>query len=129
MLQKALSKQAKSLGVSATAGLGALFVPLAKRHVKLGGRIAFVLPVALATGEAWSAIRRLIANDFHLEVVITSHDFERPNFSENTDLSEILFIARRLRRKEKPGATNYVNLWRNPRTIHQHTRRTAGIAS
>lgn len=118
-LQKALSKQAKALGVSATAGLGALFVPLAQKHTKPGGRIAFVLPLALATGEAWGAIRTLIAQHFHLEVVITSHDSERPNFSENTDLSEVLFIARKLKPKESAGPTAYVNLWRNPRSIHE----------
>jgi hypothetical protein len=132
-LQKALSKHASALGVKATAGLGALFVPLAQKHVKPGGRIAFVLPIALATGEAWSAIRQRISYDYHLEVVITSHDSERPNFSENTDLSEILFIARRLERNEKAGATAYVNLWRNPRSIHEAldsaTRVTAAIDS
>ncbi|MFO1101330.1 MAG: N-6 DNA methylase [Methylocystis sp.] len=118
-LQKELSKQAKKFGVSATAGLGALFVPLAEKHVKAGGRIAFVLPVALATGEAWGAIRKKIADKFHLEIVITSHDAERPNFSENTALSEVLFIARRLEGKQKAGATTYINLWRNPRSIHE----------
>jgi hypothetical protein len=118
-LQKELSKQARELGVKATAGLGALFVPLAQSHVRPGGRIAFVLPIALATGEAWSAIRERISRDYHLEVVITSHDSERPNFSENTDLSELLFIARRLEHGEKAGPTVYVNLWRNPRSIHE----------
>ena len=54
-----------------------------------------------------------------MEVVITSHDSERPNFSENTDLSEILFIARRLAPGEKAGVTHYVNLWRDPRSIHE----------
>lgn len=131
-LQKELSRQAKALGVSATAGLGALFVPLAQKHTKPGGRIAFVLPIALATGEAWGAIRNLIATNFHLEVVITSHDSDRPNFSENTDLSELLFVARRLQPKEKPGQTVYVNLWRNPRSIHEAmdhaTRIAAGIS-
>jgi hypothetical protein len=131
-LQKELSRQAKALGVTATAGLGALFVPLACKHTKPGGRIAFVLPIATATGEAWSAIRDLIARSFHLEVVVASHDSQCPNFSENTDLSEVLFIARRLESKEKAGATVYVNLWRNPRTIHEAldyaTRISAGIA-
>ena len=89
-LQKELSRQARRLTVSATAGLGALFVPLAEAHTKLGGRIAFVLPITVATGEAWSAIRKRIAEAFHLELVITSHDSERLNFSENTDLSELL---------------------------------------
>jgi hypothetical protein len=128
-LQKELSKQAKGLSVSATAGLGALFVPLAQKHVALGGRIAFVLPVALATGEAWGPIRKRIADNFQLEVVITSHDSERPNFSENTDLSEILFIARRIEPKEKRGPTIYVNLWRNPRSIHEALDHAARITN
>ncbi len=128
-LQKALSQQSRKLGVSATAGLGALFVPLAERHLKPGGRMAFVLPLALATGEAWGAIRERIAKRFHLELVVSSHDSERPNFSENTDLSEILFIARRLQRDEAAGETTYVNLWRNPRTIHEALDQATRIAN
>ena len=128
-LQKELSRQAKEFGVSATAGLGAIFVPLAAKHVRTGGRIAFVLPVALATGEAWSAIRKQIADRFHLEIVVTSHDSDRPNFSENTDLSELLFIARRLKPKEKSGPTIYVNLLRNPRSIHEALDLAARISN
>ena len=127
-MQKELSVRARKLGVSATAGLGAMFVPLAEKRLKKGGRIAFVLPVALATGEAWGPIRKLIADRFHLELVITSHDSERPNFSENTDLSEILFIARALEGKEKAGNTIYVNLWRNPRSIHEALDQAARIS-
>ena len=104
-----------------------MFVPLAEKRVKQGGRIAFVLPIAVATGEAWSSIRRRIADRFHLEIVITSHDTERPNFSENTDLSELLFIARSLGPKEKAGNTIYVNLWRNPRSIHEALDHAARI--
>jgi len=118
-LQKELSRHAKRIGISATAGLGALFVSVADKHIELGGRIAFILPVTLATGEAWGATRKLIADRYHLETVITSHDADRPNFSENTDLSELLFIARRLAVGEPAGATAYINLWRNPRTIYE----------
>jgi hypothetical protein len=128
-LQKELSRQAKALNVSATAGLGALFVPLAEMHTKPGGRIAFVLPIAVATGEAWGPIRRRIATNFHLEIVIASHDSERFNFSENTELSEVLFIARRLKPKEMSGPTIYVNLWRNPQTIHEALDHATRIAA
>lgn len=131
-LQKELSRRAKKAGASATAGLGAVFLALAHKQMKPGGRLAQVLPITLATGEAWAATRKMIADGYHLEVVITSHDAERPNFSENTDLSELLFIARHLRSKEKPGNTVYVNLWRNPRSIHEAldlaTRIEAAIA-
>lgn len=128
-LQSALSKKAKSLSVSTTAGLGAMFVPLAKIHTKPGGRIAFILPLALATGEAWAAVREIIANYFQLELVISSHDIERYNFSENTNLSEVLFIARRLDNGEKSKDTIFMKLWRNPRTIHEALDCAARIAA
>lgn len=118
-LQKELSRIAKQVGASATAGLGSVFLALAHRRMKVGGRLAQVLPVALATGEAWAQTRKMIADNYHLEVVITSHDAERPNFSENTDLSEVMFIARKRKVKEKAGNTIYVNLWRNPRAIYE----------
>ena len=36
---------------NATAGLGSVFVALADMHLKVGGRLAFVLPAALVSGE------------------------------------------------------------------------------
>ncbi|MBZ5495553.1 MAG: hypothetical protein LAP85_04060 [Acidobacteriia bacterium] len=118
-LQAELKRRVKLIGASATAGLGSVFVALADRWLKIGGRLAFVLPAALVSGEAWASTRQLIATSYHLETVISSHDPERTNFSENTDLSEILFIARKREKKEEPGRTTYINLWRNPRSIHE----------
>ncbi|RWL50126.1 MAG: hypothetical protein EOR60_01840 [Mesorhizobium sp.] len=117
-MQKELKARVKNIGASATAGLGSVFVALADRRLAKGGRLAFVLPAALASGEAWGPTRRLIAERYHLETVVSSHDAERPNFSENTELSELLFIAKK-RGKEPASATTYVNLWRNPRSIHE----------
>ena len=119
MLQAALRRQLKSVPANSTAGLGSVFIAVADRHLGHHGRLAFVLPAALVSGEAWSVSRQLIADRYHLETVIASHDAERPNFSENTDLSEVLFIARKLNSGETPGRTTYINLWRNPRTIHE----------
>ena len=119
VLQKDLKKRLKHLPASATAGLGSVFVALADKHLEIGGRLAFVLPAALASGEAWGPTRKLLADGYHLETVVSSHDAERPNFSENTDLSELLFIARKLGSGEKPGQTTYISLWRNPRSIHE----------
>ncbi len=118
-LQTELKHRVKRLGASATAGLGSVFVALADRWLNPGGRLAFVLPAALASGEAWAPTRQLIAERYHLETVISSQDAECPNFSENTDLSEILFIARKRKEKEQAGRTTYINLWRNPRSIHE----------
>lgn len=118
-LQTALKKRAKPLSASVTAGLGSVFVALADKHLEAGGRLAFVLPAALASGEEWGPTRKVLADGCHLESVISSHDAERFNFSENTNLSELLFIARKLRRGERPGRTTCISLWRNPRSIHE----------
>lgn len=120
-LQAELKAQIRATRVSAnsTAGLGSVFVALADRRLKPGGRLAFVLPAALASGEAWGATRRLIADRYHLETVIASHDPERPNFSESTSLSELMFVARKRARGESAGETLHVNLHRNPRSIHE----------
>lgn len=118
-LQAELKKRAKNLQASITAGLGSVFMAIADKHLRVGGRLAFILPVALATGEAWGVSRKLLADGYHLETVIVSHDAERFNFSENTDLSEIMFIARKLKKNETPGHTTYLNLWHNPRTIYE----------
>lgn len=128
-LQKELKKQAKSFDAEITAGLGSVFVALADQHVKPGGRLAFVLPAALASGEAWAATRRLIGERYELEFVVASHDAETPNFSENTALSELLFVARRLTHDEKPARTTYINLWRNPQSIHEALDLVARIAA
>ena len=119
VLQKDLKKRLKHLSANATVGLGSVFAALADKHLEVGGRLAFVLPAALASGEAWGPTRQLLADNYHLETVVSSHDAERPNFSENTDLSELLFIARKLDSDEKPGRTTYISLWRNPRSIHE----------
>jgi len=118
-LQTELKRRVKTLQASVTAGLGSVFLAVADKHLRVGGRVAFILPVALATGEAWGTSRQLLAKGYHVEVVMVSHDAERPNFSENTSLSEIMFIARKLKKDEIAGETVYVNLWRNPRTIYE----------
>ena len=101
---------------SATAGLGSVFTLVADRHVKEGGRLALVLPKAVLSGVAWERTRKLLAERYLLEYVVVSHEPDHWNFSENTDLSEALLVARRLRQGEEADdrPVVFVNLWRNP---------------
>ncbi|GBC78747.1 hypothetical protein HRbin08_02245 [bacterium HR08] len=98
---------------SATAGLGSVFLALADRYLKPGGRLAFVLPKALLSGVEWKASRRLLADGYVVETLVVSHDPERWNFSENTDLSECLIVACK-QQPSQESAVTVVNLWRNP---------------
>jgi hypothetical protein len=102
-----------------TAGLGSVFVAVGNTRVKPGGRIALVLPEALGFGVAWEKTRQLLSERYVVEMLIVSHDPERWNFSENTDLSEILVVARkRIQGETGEGMkTICVNLWRNTTTI------------
>ena len=116
-LQNELSRRLKSRQASATAGLGAAFVAAAVPKLEPGeGRLALVLPLTVCTGPSWAQTRALIERYFTLDVVITSHDPQRWNFSDSTDLSEALLIAtRRPRQPAKADSrTTFVNLWRNP---------------
>lgn len=83
-------------GSSALAGLGFAFMHLAVQRVKPGGRIAFVAPRGLIQGATWAPIRQLLLNTCRVEFVISKMDGTGSvNFSESTDLSEIMLVAAR----------------------------------
>jgi len=116
-LQKELSKILKEKGFSGIgqAGLGAVFVVLSDKYLKQGGRMALVCPRSLISGVAWRKIRELLGKNYEIEYVITSHQApDGWNFSENTDLSEVLLVARKLGKEEAHGKSVIANLWRKP---------------
>ncbi len=124
-MQKELSRRLSSRQGSATAGLGPAFVATVARRLRLEeGRLALVLPSAFSTGPSWEQTRSLIEQNFHLDMVITSHDPQRWNFSDSTDLSEALLIATRRGEDDKTeeSPTRFVNLWRNPDNVFDAER-------
>ena len=119
-LQDELSRRLKARQASATAGLGAAFVAAASPKLRPGeGRLALVLPATVCTGPSWEQTRSLIERDFALDMVIASHDPQRWNFSDSTDLSEALLIATRRPAVEDSAErrTTFINLWRNPDSV------------
>ena len=131
-LQDELARRLRSRQASATAGLGAAFVAAAAPRLRPGeGRLALVLPATVCTGPAWRQTRELIEREFALDMVITSHDPLRWNFSDSTDLSEVLIIAtRRPKYKVADGRRiHFVNLWRNPAGITDANLTAQAIAA
>lgn len=131
-LQDELSRRLRAQQASATAGLGAAFVAAVAPRLRPGeGRIALVLPATVCTGPSWRQTRALIEQEFSLDMVITSHDPQRWNFSDSTDLSEVLIIAtRRPKHKVADGRrVHYVNLWRNPAGITDANLTASAIAA
>ena len=97
------------------------FLDLAEHLAHLDdGTVATVLPLSAASNPDGLEARLLLAEWFHIEWVISSHDPDRLYFSENTDISEILVIARR--HTAEPSCrppTKFVRLRHNPRTASE----------
>jgi len=99
------------------AGEGLLFLYLAYKYVKNNGVIAFVLPRNLLAGVSWFLARVLLASKFHVKYVIVSSDAQNGyNFSEGTDLSEVLLVAKRVASHSDEEETVFVNLLTKPST-------------
>ena len=119
------------------AGLASNFVDLAHSKVKVGGVLALVLPLALASGASWSKVRNLLSHHYRdLTIVTIAAGRERDrSFSEDTGMGEVLVIATKnyLPRGDRhpEGRILYVNLNRRPPSITsavEMARSTAGAA-
>ena len=84
--------------VRLTAGMGASFLALARKKVKLGGRIGFVLPLTAAFAESWAMTRKMIERDFvdiTAIAVAAGQALGRDALSADTGMEEMLLVATR----------------------------------
>ena len=92
------------------------FTPLAEALLKQdGGVLGKVLPTTACTGAAGLRERKFLAERFHIDMIVTSHDPTRPNFSENTGIHESLLVCRRRGKGESAKSTAFISLARMPR--------------
>ena len=94
--------------------ISTMFTPLAEKILARDrGVLAKIIPVTACTAASGGAEHRFLADRFHIERIVTSHDPKRPNFSENTGIHEALLIARRTNAEaDKP--TEFVSLAKMP---------------
>ena len=91
------------------------FTPLADQLLREErGVIAKVLPATACIGASGEPERRFLAERFHIERIVTSHDPKRVNFSENTGIHESLLICRRRNGREQRPPTEFVSLRQMP---------------
>ena len=110
---------------------GSMFEVLGEHLTDLDrGVLAMVRPTSAATGPSGLQNRKLLAEQFHVEWVISSHDLSRIWFSENTNISEMLVVARR--HEADPASrppTKFVSLVRNPSTVVAASALASALAS
>ena len=83
-------------GVLTANSIATFFTPLADMLLSdTQGTLGKVIPTTACTNTSGVAERKFLAERFHIETVVTSHDPRRINFSENTAIHESLLICRR----------------------------------
>ena len=107
-------------GVVTANSISTFFTPLADMLIRgERGLLARVIPTTACTNSSGAAERRFLAERFHVETVVTSHDPRRPNFSENTAIHESLLICRRRVHRSTGRPTRFVALRRMPSTSEE----------
>lgn len=123
--QKAMAKHLARIRTSLdavashrNAGIASNFFDLAHIKAKPGGTVALVLPVACVSGQSWSGMREILANEYRDLTVVTiaaSGTTDRA-FSADTGMAEALLVATKKSRQEEPtGSTLFVNLRQRPK--------------
>ena len=96
-IQKHMEREGSAArGVVTSNSISTFFTPLAEMLLSNErGTLAKVIPTTACTNTSGLEERRFLAERFHIETVVTSHDPRRPNFSENTAIHESLLVCRR----------------------------------
>ena len=119
--QKEMSDLAKSLGrdtcASGNAGTASHFIALANKMAADSGTVAMVLPLVFLQGHSWQKARDLFRDNYR-DVIVVSIAGEKgidKSFSAETDMGEVLIVARKSG-DDAPGERGlFVNLVRRPR--------------
>ena len=115
--------------VITTNSIRTFFTPLADRLLRSDhGVLAKVIPATACIGASGVEERRFIAERFHVERIVTTHDPKRINFSENTSIHECLLICRRWPEGERPP-TEFVSLRRMPENAAEAVEAANALAT
>ena len=113
--QKLSSKLMESkLEANITAGLASVFVAIADSMTLEDGALALVLPKAVLSGTSWEPTRSIFQK-YDLRYAICSHEPNNWNFSESTQLSEVLLVLTKSG-PESNHSTTFINLSSQPKT-------------
>ena len=95
------------------------FAPLSDKMLnRKKGTLAQVMPVTACIGASAMEKRKFLAERFHVERIITSHDPKHPNFSYKTTIPECLMVCRRYDGDVKPP-TKFISLHVMPKNAKE----------
>ena len=103
------------------------FTQLADRLVGWNGTVAKIIPTTAVTANNGQGERKYIADRFHIDMIITSHDPKNTAFSASTSIHESILIARRATDGGAP--TRFISLARMPLDVAEVTDLADAIES
>ena len=104
------------------------FTPLADALLRKDtGVLGKILPTTACTSTSGVDERKFLADRFHIDVIVTSHDPKCPNFSVSTTIHESLLICRRRNPRERRRATTFIALNRMPQTAGEVAEWVAAV--
>ena len=120
--QKRWQKLIKHEPVEKRAGMGASFLALARRKIKPGCYIGFVLPLTAAFADVWRGARKMVEEEFEdiVAVAVTAgRALGRDALSADTHMEEMLLVARkRLNPDDKKASRIHcATLFRPPKRL------------
>ena len=121
-------------GIAGRNSTGPLYVAIAEHAIDKNGMLAMIAPSVLLTGTEAEMERKVLAERFHIETIVTSFDPGAPNFSVDTKINESLVLCRRRLTGEKGTPTRFVQLDAMPhneeaaRTLANSLRDLKGLA-
>lgn len=115
-LRARLKNIAKNEGYNVQAGLATLFIKMMDYFMKADGILGIIIPKTILIGKSWEPTRKLIAENYTIDLIITSHEVDKWNFSETTKLNEVIIILKRACSPEQrsDNIVKFINLRKNP---------------
>lgn len=115
-MSKRLSKLKTGTCYHGHAGMASAFAALAQRKLKPGGVLALVVPLTAAAASSWTRFREMLSRAYtDIIVVSIAATKKEMSFSSETNIAELLIIARRLLVDEKPSTrAQFISLTGRP---------------
>jgi len=103
MMAEATKRLTAGTSAHGNAGEASIFLVLADRKIRDGGRLALVMPLSLMMGESWEDSRTLLTNNYSDLILVSiagATDIDS-SFSADTDMAECLVIGRKYKPENK----------------------------
>ena len=127
-VQSQMERREKELGKKSKCyngyqALPSMFCAVADKMVKVGGRIALVLPITSIQGVSWKNFRAMLSRSYEDIIVIstTAPSVSQLSWSADTSVAEVLIIAQKSNRDRLHNRGAFVSLRKQPKDSMEAT--------